>query len=186
MYVYIYEYIHTVYICMNIYVYIYIHTYIHSHKLLNLLHLFTGACRLVGEFIAKFMGNGNEETVIYMPDPTWGNHIPIMKNSGLKVVFYRYFEPKTKGFDFTGMMADVKAAKNGSAFLLHACAHNPTGCDPNKSQWDELSALMLQKKHIVFFDSAYQGFARYIYLYVCIYMYMSAYVCIYIHTHLYS
>jgi aspartate aminotransferase len=91
------------------------------------LHLYIGACRLVGEFIAKFMGNGNEETVIYMPDPTWGNHIPIMKNSGLKVVFYRYFEPKTKGFDFAGMMADVKAAKSGSAFLLHACAHNPTG-----------------------------------------------------------
>jgi aspartate aminotransferase len=62
-----------------------------------------------------------------MPDPTWGNHIPIMKNSGLKVVMYKYFDPKMKGFDFAGMMADVKAAKKGSAFLLHACAHNPTG-----------------------------------------------------------
>lgn len=30
------------------------------------------------------------------------------------------------------------------------------GCDPNKAQWDELSALMLEKKHVVFFDSAYQ------------------------------
>lgn len=33
------------------------------------------------------------------------------------------------------------------------------GCDPTKSQWDEISALMLEKQHIVFFDCAYQGFA---------------------------
>lgn len=87
----------------------------------------TGACRLVGEFVAKFMGNGSEQTAMYMPDPTWGNHIPIMKNSGLEVKRYRYFDPATKGFDFTGMLADVKAAKDKSCFLVHACAHNPTG-----------------------------------------------------------
>ena len=56
----------------------------------------TGACRLVGEFVAKFMGNGKEETAMYMPDPTWGNHIPIMQNAGLKVVRYRYFDPATR------------------------------------------------------------------------------------------
>ena len=84
----------------------------------------TGACRLVGEFIAKFMGKGKD---MYLPDPTWGNHIPIMKNSGLEVPKYRYFDPKTKGFNFDGMLADVLGAKNNSAFLVHACAHNPTG-----------------------------------------------------------
>ena len=84
----------------------------------------TGACRLVGEFVAKFMGKGKD---MYLPDPTWGNHIPIMKNSGLEVPKYRYFDPKTKGFNFDGMLADVLGAKNNSAFLVHACAHNPTG-----------------------------------------------------------
>lgn len=87
----------------------------------------TGACRLVGEFIAKFMKNPTGKTAIHMPDPTWGNHIPIMQNSGLDVVRYRYFDPVTRGFDFKGMIADVKAAKDGSCFLVHACAHNPTG-----------------------------------------------------------
>lgn len=88
----------------------------------------TGACRLVGEFIAKFMDCDTSETkTIYMPNPTWGNHIPIMQNSGLNVMKYRYFDPATRGFDFKGMLADVKAAKNKSCFLVHACAHNPTG-----------------------------------------------------------
>jgi aspartate aminotransferase, mitochondrial len=87
----------------------------------------TGACRLVGEFVAKFLKSEKGKTAIHMPDPTWGNHIPIMQNAGLEVVRYRYFDPATRGFDFKGMLADVKAAKNESCFLVHACAHNPTG-----------------------------------------------------------
>lgn len=36
----------------------------------------TGGVRLAGEFFSKFLG---KDTPIYMPNPTWGNHIPIMK-----------------------------------------------------------------------------------------------------------
>lgn len=43
--------------------------------------------------------------------------------------------------------------------MLHACAHNPTGTDPTDDQWEKLATLCQQKQHIVFFDSAYQGFA---------------------------
>lgn len=53
-------------------------------------------------------------------------------------------------------MSDVKAAEDESIFLLHACAHNPTGVDPSQEQWKELSQLMKAKKHIAFFDCAYQ------------------------------
>jgi aspartate aminotransferase len=116
----------------------------------------TGACRLAGEFIARFVGPG---TRIYLPDPTWANHLPIMASAGLHVVRYRYFHPAGRSFDYDGMMADVLAAPNGSVWLLHACAHNPTGCDPTHPQWDALSRAFASKDHIVFFDSAYQGFA---------------------------
>jgi aspartate aminotransferase len=43
--------------------------------------------------------------------------------------------------------------------LFHACAHNPTGVDPTKEQWKELSKLAIAKKITPFFDMAYQGFA---------------------------
>ena len=43
--------------------------------------------------------------------------------------------------------------------LLHACAHNPTGVDPTREQWKELSTIIRAKKHFPFFDCAYQGFA---------------------------
>jgi aspartate/tyrosine/aromatic aminotransferase len=41
-------------------------------------------------------------------------------------------------------------------FLLHACAHNPTGVDPTTAQWAEISKAMLEKGHFPFFDMAYQ------------------------------
>ena len=113
----------------------------------------TGACRLVGEFISKFFGAG---TPMYIPNPTWGNHLAIMKNAGLEVARYRYFDPETRGFNYEGMMADLREAPEHSCFLLHACAHNPTGCDPTHDQWDAMSTLMMQKKHVIIFDSAYQ------------------------------
>ena len=104
----------------------------------------TGACRLVGEFLAKFMGVG---TNIFIPNPTWGNHVAIMKNSGLNVVRYRYFNAETKGFDYEGMMADIIAADDGSCFLLHACAHNPTGrvIGTHHSSGFTLSSLLQSK-----------------------------------------
>lgn len=42
---------------------------------------------------------------------------------------------------------------------MHACAHNPTGVDPNPEQWAELSKLIKKRNLYPFFDMAYQGFA---------------------------
>lgn len=72
---------------------------------------------------------------------------------------YKYYDPKSISVDFEGMLGDIDQAPDGSAFLLHACAHNPTGVDPTESQWREISSLMKKKGHLPFFDCAYQGFA---------------------------
>lgn len=63
-----------------------------------------------------------------------------------------------------GLLSDVQAAEDESVFLLHACAHNPTGIDPTQDQWAELSKLMKSKKHTAFFDCAYQVTAGIFYL----------------------
>jgi aspartate/tyrosine/aromatic aminotransferase len=57
------------------------------------------------------------------------------------------------------MCEDLEAAHEGQIVILHACAHNPTGCDLSHEQWHELYEVMKRKKHLAFFDSAYQGFA---------------------------
>jgi len=100
----------------------------------------TGALRVVGEFLKKYVKN----PTIFLPSPTWANHIPIFKNSGLSTSTYKYYNGKG-GLDFQGMTADFEAAPSGSAFLLHACAHNPTGVDPTNEQWRELAQICKKK-----------------------------------------
>lgn len=112
----------------------------------------TGGCRLMGELVSKFFGG----VKIYIPNPTWSNHVAVFKNAGLDPVYYRYYDSAAKSVDFTGLMEDIKNADDGSLFMLHSCAHNPTGCDPSREQWDQLSVTMKEKKHMVFFDCAYQ------------------------------
>ena len=57
------------------------------------------------------------------------------------------------------MKSAISDAPEGSIILLHACAHNPTGVDPTREQWKEISQIVRAKKHFPFFDCAYQGFA---------------------------
>jgi aspartate aminotransferase len=42
--------------------------------------------------------------------------------------------------------------------IIHACAHNPTGCDPTKEQWQELARLCKERQLFPLFDAAYLGF----------------------------
>lgn len=117
----------------------------------------TGGCRIAAEFLNRF--NLSNESIIYQPVPTWGNHVPIFKDAGMEVRNYPYYDRNTNKLDYQGILKKMKEASNKSAFLLHACAHNPTGCDPTKEQWSEIANVMKEKDHVAFFDSAYQGFA---------------------------
>ncbi|KAL7134764.1 hypothetical protein ABFS83_11G047700 [Erythranthe nasuta] len=115
----------------------------------------TGSLRVGGEFLAKHY----HEKTIYIPLPTWGNHPKIFTLAGLSVKTYRYYDPNTRGLDFSGLLEDLGNAPPGAIVLLHACAHNPTGVDPTSDQWEQIRQLMRSKGLLPFFDSAYQGFA---------------------------
>jgi len=115
----------------------------------------TGSCRLMAEFQRRFMPG----CTVYITVPTWSNHHNIWRDAGCEQDTFRYYKESTRGLDFEGMMEDIEKAPNGSMFLLHACAHNPTGVDPTAEQWKEISKLMKSKGHFAFFDMAYQGFA---------------------------
>jgi len=116
----------------------------------------TGALRVAGDFLKKFYPRNKQ---IFLPNPTWANHIPLFTDAGLQVKYYRYYDNKANALDWNGLKEDIKKAPAGSIILLHACAHNPTGQDPTLEQWKELSPILKEKEHFALFDSAYQGFA---------------------------
>eukprot|EP01116_Phalansterium_solitarium_P000751 TRINITY_DN105_c0_g1_i1.p1 TRINITY_DN105_c0_g1~~TRINITY_DN105_c0_g1_i1.p1 ORF type:complete len:449 (+),score=169.59 TRINITY_DN105_c0_g1_i1:55-1347(+) len=122
----------------------------------------TGALRVGADFMKRFVDvplGPNGKKVVYVPQPTWGNHIPIYQDAGMDVKFYKYYNDKTCGLDFEGMANDLKTIPSQSIVLLHACAHNPTGVDPSPEQWKAISAICKEKGHFLFVDLAYQGFA---------------------------
>jgi aspartate aminotransferase len=114
----------------------------------------TGGLRVMGELLKR-----HGHTMIYVPNPTWGNHIPIFASSGLEVRKYSYYDSGTMALDFDGLIRDVAEIPEGAVVLLHACAHNPTGMDPSLEQWKQISELMKKRNLVPFFDIAYQGFA---------------------------
>jgi len=120
----------------------------------------TGANHLGALFLSRFYRwTEGEEKVGYLSDPTWVNHFQILSGVGIKPVTYPYYDPKTIGLAFDKYLATLKSAPPRSVFVLHACAHNPTGVDPTREQWLEIADVVLERKHYVFFDCAYQGFA---------------------------
>lgn len=96
---------------------------------------------------------------VYISNPTWGNHKDIINHVGLPLVEYPYWDPSTRGLNFSGMLEKIANAKPGSIILLHASAHNPTGVDLTEEQWEIVADLIKNNRLIPYFDMAYQGFA---------------------------
>ncbi len=114
----------------------------------------TGAVRQAFEMIRM----ANPKARVFVSDPTWPNHISILKYVGIETVTYRYFDRETRGVDFDGMIEDLKGAEKGDVVLLHGCCHNPTGANLNETQWKEVIARLNERGLIPMIDSAYQGF----------------------------
>jgi aspartate aminotransferase len=119
----------------------------------------TGSLRVLGGFFARHWKDTSNLPTMYLPQPTWGNHVAIFNHAGLKTEYYSYYDPATCGLNIQGMLKDLKNAPENSIILLHATAHNPTGVDPKPEQWREICNVIKKKGNMVLFDMAYQGFA---------------------------
>ncbi|SEH95780.1 aromatic amino acid transaminase [Paracoccus alkenifer] len=114
----------------------------------------TGAIRQAFEMARM----GNPDLTVHVSDPTWPNHVSMLKFMGLPFVEYRYFDSATRGVDFEGMKEDLARAKKGDLVLLHGCCHNPTGANLTLEQWAEVVAILERTGAVPLVDLAYQGF----------------------------
>lgn len=112
----------------------------------------TAALRVAGEFIAQQVAQ-----TVYIPNHTWPNHRSVLERAGCKVESYPYYSREKKNFDLDAMLEFLSQLPEKTAILLHACCHNPTGCDPTAEEWKEISRVMKEKKLFPLFDFAYQG-----------------------------
>ena len=114
----------------------------------------TGAIRQAFELIRLASPNSK----IWISNPTWPNHISILKFLNIPYSEYVYFDKKTCELNFDGMMESLKNTKPGDIILLHGCCHNPTGANLNNDQWKELQKFLCNNQLVPLIDLAYQGF----------------------------
>lgn len=114
----------------------------------------TGAVRQAFELVKL----ANPNARVFVSNPTWPNHVSILKYVGIETVAYRYFDTETRAVDFDGMLEDLTQANAGDVVLLHGCCHNPTGANLNLTQWQAVVDLINEKGLIAMIDIAYQGF----------------------------
>jgi aspartate aminotransferase len=113
-----------------------------------------GALRVGAELIKDAAPNA----AVYLSDPTWGNHAPLLGDCGLKLERYPYYDAKSHELRFDAMLQRLQAAAAGDVVLIHACCHNPTGADLSAAQWQAVTDLLERRKLVPFLDMAYQGF----------------------------
>ncbi len=114
----------------------------------------TGGLKLGADFLHKL----NPGAKALISDPSWDNHRGLFSSAGYTVQAYPYYDAETRSVRFDAMLAALNAADAGTVVVLHACCHNPTGCDITPAQWQQVVAACQARGLVPFLDMAYQGF----------------------------
>ncbi|MEV7415362.1 aromatic amino acid transaminase [Streptomyces sp. NPDC089919] len=112
----------------------------------------SGALRLLADLICRTRPG----TTVWISDPAYVNHRPIMEAAGLAVRTYRWQDAEGR-FDSAGMLADLAGAGRDDVVLLQGCCHNPTGVDPAPRDWGAVAELAVRRGWVPFVDLAYHG-----------------------------
>ena len=113
-----------------------------------------GALRI----LCGLLSRAKPGATVWVPDPTWVNHVATLADAGLAIRIYGYFDPSNGEVKVERMLDSLRQASPGDVVLLHGCCHNPTGASLCESDWDAVCELLAERHLIPFVDLAYQGF----------------------------
>lgn len=115
-----------------------------------------GALRVAAELVAR----ARPEAQVWVSNPSWANHVPLLSGAGLALQEYPYYDYANHCLDFEAMLAALAHVPAGDVVLLHASCHNPSGADLSQAQWQQLTELALERGFVPLIDSAYQGLGQ--------------------------
>ena len=96
-----------------------------------------GALRVAAELINR----ARPGAAMWVSDPTWANHVPLLGDAGLEIKVYPYYDAVPQALKADAMLMALDQIKAGDLVLLHGCCHNPCGVDLNDQQWDAVAAI---------------------------------------------
>ena len=113
----------------------------------------SGALRVLSELV-RFDA---PHAAVWLSDPTWANHLPLLGATGLRCETYPYFDPPTQSIRFDALCDAIGLMNHGDVMVLHGCCHNPTGCDLTPEQWTEVAERLAGRGVTPLIDLAYHG-----------------------------
>ena len=96
---------------------------------------------------------------LWASGPTWANHVPLLGGAGLEMKTFEYYDADTHSLRLDAMLDSLRKIPRGDLVLLHSCCHNPTGIDPDESEWRAIADVIIERELLPLVDVAYQGFA---------------------------
>ncbi len=116
----------------------------------------SGSLRVAASLILR----ARPDATLWVGDPTWANHVPLLGGAGLTLKTHPYYDTERHVIRLDAMLDALRSVPKGDMVLLHACCHNPSGLDPTEEQWREIAQVLVERDLVPFIDMAYQGFAR--------------------------
>ncbi|KAI5460702.1 pyridoxal phosphate-dependent transferase [Mariannaea sp. PMI_226] len=114
----------------------------------------TGALHLAGVFLRQTLPSN---TPVCITRPSWSNHRQVFETIGFEVCEFQWYSEDIGRLDLQSVLETLSQAPAGSIIVLHGSAHNPSGCDPSKEEWQKIASIIKDRGLLPLFDSAYLG-----------------------------
>lgn len=128
-------------------------TFDNSHMRVNQAVAGTGSLRVIAETLHELQPEGT----LWIPDPTWGNHLAVFGAPGIHIERYPYLDEATCEVAREKVFAALETLGEKDSVLLHGCCHNPSGADFTHEDWDKIAELATQRGFTPIIDIAYLG-----------------------------
>ncbi len=113
----------------------------------------SGALRVLAGLVLR----ADPAARLWVPDPTWANHVPLLGAAGLDLAPYPHYDQATHSLVFDRLVATLEEVGPDDLVLFHGCCHNPCGADLSPAQWDAVADVAERRGFTPFVDFAYHG-----------------------------
>ncbi len=113
----------------------------------------SGALRVLAGLVLR----ATPDARVWVPDPTWGNHVPLLGAAGVDLPRYPYYDQATHTLQFDRMVDALGRVGDDEVVLVHGCCHNPCGADLDPDQWEVVADVAERRGFTPLVDLAYHG-----------------------------
>lgn len=114
----------------------------------------SGALRLLADLLAATRPG----LTVWISDPSYVNHAPILRAAGLQVTSYPYLDVASGSLRRDALFDTLAGLGPDDVLLLHGCCHNPSGVELSLADWQRIAGMASRQGFLPWVDLAYQGF----------------------------